>query len=325
MIITTTHTVNQRRVIAVGIVAAGVLLALGTASPAHAANPNPTPVNLGTADSYEVLAGSTITNTGSTVVNNGDVGLSPGSSVTGFPPGVINNGVIHATDAQAQQAQADLTTAYLDAAGRSSDGTIAGDALGGLTLVPGVYTGDALSLTGTLTLSGDASSVWIFQAASKLTTDSGSHVAFTAAGNGGTPGPCNVFWQVGSSATIGSGSTFAGTVMSLTSITVDAGATIDGRLLARNQAVTGITVTLNRPADCAARSAIVASTPTAEQIAAAKAAAARLADTGFDPIPGLVTASALLVFGGVLVGQSRFRRRAAGSRVRGIGKPARRH
>ena len=322
---TTRHHARRRGVVAVGALAAGLLLALGTGSPAQA-SVVPT-VGLGTADSYEILAGSTITNTGNTVINNGDVGLSPGSSVTGFPPAVINNGVIHATDAQAQQAQSDLTTAYNDAAGRTADATIAGD-LGGTTLTPGVYKGGAVGLTGALTLNGDANSVWIIQAASTLITASNSHVVFVAAGDRGTPGPCNVFWQVATSATIGSGSQFAGTVMALSSITVNDGATINGRLLTRDQAATSISETINRPADCAARSAIVASTPTAEQAAAAQAAAAaaaaaRLAATGVNPIPGFVTVAALFALGGALLVMSRFRRRSAGNPEGGFGNSRR--
>lgn len=310
---TTTYPATRRTGIAVGIFAAGFLLILGTASPAHAAD---LPVNLGSADSYEVLAGSTITNTGPTVITNGDIGLSPGTAITGFPPGTISGGVIHATDAQAQLAQSDLTIAYLDAAGRTPATTISGDTLAGLTLVPGVYKGGALDLTGTLTLNGTGDSVWIFQAASTLTAASNSVVAFTGP-DGDVPGPCNVFWQVGSSAVIGTTAHFAGTVMALTSITLNTGAVVDGRMLARNGAVTLDSVTLTRPADCAARTAIVASTPTAEQIAAAQAAAAaaaaaRLAATGASPIPGLATAAGLLLLGGVLIVDSRLRRRLAG-------------
>ncbi len=318
--------VHRRVAVVVAAIAAGVLLMALSGSPAHA-SVVPT-VGLGTADSYEVLAGSTITNTGTTTITNGDVGLSPGTAVTGFPPGVITNGVIHAADAQAQQAQADLVTAYNDAAGRSPAAPVLGNTLGGLTLDPGVYSGGALDLTGTITLRGDANSVWIFQAASTLVTASNSVVAFQAAGANGTPGPCNVFWQVDSSATIGSGSQFAGTVMALSSISANAGATIQGRLLARNQAVTLISDTITRPADCAARSAILASTPTAAQTAATQAAAAaataaaaaaaraaaasrELAATGVDPIPGLASAEALIVMGGVFLVASRSRRRTA--------------
>jgi hypothetical protein len=338
---TVSHDSARTTGIALCALAAGLLLVVsGASSPARAAVV-PT-VGLGTADSFEVLAGSDITNVGNTVINNGDVGLYPGTSITGYPPAVINNGVIHDNDAQSQQAQADLTTAYLDAASRPSNAVIVGDTLGGLVLSPGVYTGNALDLASnaTITLNGAANSVWIFQAASTLVTGSASTVAFT-----GGAGPCNVFWQVGTSGTLGAGSTFAGTVMALSSISVNAGATIDGRLLARNQAVTGITVTLNRPTDCAARSGSVASTPTAEQsaataaatagaaaaataaatagaaaaataaaAAAAAAAASELAPTGVDAIPVLASAAALFVLGGALLLWTRSRRRAASAR-----------
>jgi hypothetical protein len=145
------------------------------------------------------------------------------------------NGTIHATDAVALQAQSDLTTAYDDAAGRSPAAAVSAD-LGGSTLTQGVYnSASSLGLTGTLTLDaeGDANAVFIFQAGSTLTTASGSHVNLV---NGAQP--CNVFWQVGSSATLGTGSVFTGNVLALTSISVTDGVTVAGRLLARNGAVT---------------------------------------------------------------------------------------
>ena len=189
-------------------------------------------VLLATASDYSVLAGQAVTNTGPTVVPQ-SVGVWPGSAVTGFPPGiVVLPGVIHSADAPAQQAQSDLTTAYNDAAGRPLTATTTDD-LGGLTLVGGTYSGASqpLQLTGNLTLDGlnDPNSVFIFQAESTLTTASGSSVTLI---NGAQA--CNVFWQVGSSATIGTGTTFVGNIMALTSISVTTGATIEGRALARN-------------------------------------------------------------------------------------------
>ncbi|GAC1598906.1 MAG: hypothetical protein NVS3B21_24870 [Acidimicrobiales bacterium] len=200
------------------------------------------PVGLGTAKSFAVLAGTTVTNTGPSSIS-GDLGVSPGTAVTGFPPGTVSNGTIHAADAFAAQAQADTTTAYNDAAGRSPTATITAD-LGGQTLVPGVYRGGALSVTGTLTLDagGDANAVFVFQAGSTLVTASTSRVSVV---NGADP--CNVFWQVTSSATLGTNSTFTGTVLALTSITANTGASISGRLLARNGATTLDTNTVTQP------------------------------------------------------------------------------
>ena len=212
------------------------------ASPAHAEGP----VGLGTATSFAVLAGQTVTNTGSSVIS-GDVGLSPGSAVVGFPPAVVNNGALHVTDAVAAQAQLDLTAAYDDAAGRTPAVAIGPD-LSGLTLTTGVYSAGAMSLTGTLTLDGqgDPNASFVFQAASSLITGSSSVVSLINGAN-----PCNVFWQVVSSATLGTGSTFVGTVMALTSIAATTGATITGRLLARNGEVTLDANVINAPTGCA--------------------------------------------------------------------------
>ena len=193
------------------------------------------PVGLGTAGSFAVLAGSTVTNTGPTVIS-GELGVSPGTAVVGFPPGIVNNGTIHAGDAVAAQAQLDLTTAYDDAAGRAVTANVAAD-LSGQTFVSGVYRSPTLGLgvNGTVTLDaqGDPNAVFIFQAGSTLITGSASVVSLV---NGADP--CNVFWQVGSSATLGTNSVFVGTVMALASVTAETGATVAGRLLARNGAVT---------------------------------------------------------------------------------------
>jgi len=221
--------------LATGIAVCVMLVSAMTAvvaggSRAHAAD---APVNLGTAAGFAVLAGSTVTNTGPTVVN-GDLGLSPGTAVTGFPPGTVD-GTVHAADAAAAQAQADLTTAYNDAAGRTPTALVAGD-LGGMTLTPGVYrSSSSLGITGTLTLDGqgDPNAVFIIQMGSTLTTASGSVVRLINRAQA-----TNVFWQVGSSATLGTNSTFSGTILALTSITVTTGVKIFGRVLARNGAVT---------------------------------------------------------------------------------------
>ncbi|ATW49026.1 ice-binding family protein [Streptomyces peucetius] len=204
-----------------------------------------TPVNLGTADSFAVLAGAEVTNTGPSVVT-GDVGVHPGTSISGFPPGTVN-GTVHSGDTVAQQAKTDLVAAYNDAAGQASNGALPPDA-GGLTLVPGVYTASSsLGLTGTLTLDaeGDPNAVWVFQVGSTLTTASNSSVSLI---NGASP--CNVFWQIGSSATLGTGTTFVGTIMAKAAITVTTGASIDGRALAEVEAVTLDTNRITRP-ECA--------------------------------------------------------------------------
>ncbi|MET9438400.1 ice-binding family protein [Streptomyces sp. NPDC006551] len=205
------------------------------------ANAVATPVPLGTAADFAVLAGSEITNTGPSVIT-GDIGVHPGTAISGFPPGLVI-GEQHSADEVAAQAKTDLVAAYDDAAGQDTDAALPPDA-GGLTLVPGVYTAaSTLGLTGTLTLDaqGDPSAVWVFQVGSALTTASGSDVVLV---NGASP--CNVFWQIGSSATLGTNSTFVGNILAMTSITVTTGTTIDGRALARNAAVTLDTNTINR-------------------------------------------------------------------------------
>ena len=182
---------------------------------------------------FSVLAGSTVTNTGSTTVS-GDVGVCPGTAVTGFPPG-STGGTIHINDGVASLAQASLTAGYIDAAGRAGGTSVAGD-LVGRTLDAGVYTStSSLANSGDLTLDaqGNPNAVFIFQIASTLITGSGSHIILA---NGATA--CNVFWQVGSSATLGTNSVFAGNIMALTSITITTGVNLDGRALARNGAVT---------------------------------------------------------------------------------------
>lgn len=183
--------------------------------------------------SFSVLAGSTITNTGPTVVT-GDVGVTPGTSVTGFPPGLAS-GMIHIADGPAGQAQSALTAAYIDAAGRSGGTTVAGD-LVGRTFTQGVYKStSSLAASGDVTLDaqGNPDAVFIFQIGSTLTTASGSHIILA---NGAKA--CNVFWQVGSSATLGTNSVFKGNILALTSITLTTGVNLEGRVLARNGAVT---------------------------------------------------------------------------------------
>ncbi len=205
------------------------------------------PIDLGTAAPFGVLGASAVTNTGSSVID-GDVGVSPDTALDGFPPGTISAGsAFHATDGVAAQAQIDLDTAMLTAA--SLTPTVSGLAnLTGMSLVPGVYAGGELSIDagGILTLAGDATSVWVFTATSTLVTGSGSQIVFAPGG----AGPCNVFWRVASSATLGTGSDFAGTIMAEESITATTGVDVEGRLLAANGAVTLDTTDVVTPAVC---------------------------------------------------------------------------
>jgi ice-binding like protein len=200
----------------------------------------PTPTSnqapaLGAAGAFAILAGSTVTSTGATALT-GDMGVSPGAAVTGFPPGTLT-GATHAANPTSATAMADLTTAYNDAAGRTlAPVTVAGN-LGGLTLPPGLYksTSSLEISSGDLTLDaqGNANAVFIFQMASTLTTTSGRAVVLS-----GGAKASNVFWQVGSSATLGTTSAFKGTIMADQSITLNTGATLSGRALARIGAVT---------------------------------------------------------------------------------------
>ena len=211
-----------------GAVILGMLGALIFAGPATAA---PATVGLGSAASFSVLGGSTITNTGPTTMF-GDLGLSPGSSVTGAPQVL---GATHVDDAVAIEAKNDLTTAYNDAASRPTNGS-AGTDLAGQRLVAGVYTASSSLLlsSGSVTLDaqGNPDAVFIFQIGSTLITGSNTSVSLV---NGAQA--CNVFWQVGSSATLGTGTQFVGTIMASATITAGTAATIHGRLLAMTGAV----------------------------------------------------------------------------------------
>jgi hypothetical protein len=202
------------------------------------------PVVLGAAGNFAVLAGSTVTSTGPTSVT-GDLGVSPGSAVTGFPPGTLV-GTMQVANPTSAQGVADLTTAYNDAAGRTLCAvTVAGN-LGGQTLTPGLYksTSSLEISSGDLTLDGqgNADAVFIFQMASTLTTTPGRQVVLS-----GGAKSANVYWQVGTSATIGTTSAFKGTVMADQAITMGTGATLNGRLLARIAAVTLDSNTIVKP------------------------------------------------------------------------------
>jgi hypothetical protein len=227
----------------------GVLIstiALGLAVPSSASAAIVPTVPVATAGNYSVLGAEAVTNTGPSTLN-ASLGVSPGTSITGFPPGIVNApGVTDATNAAAAQAHLDLTAAYNNAAGRSVDATTTAD-LSGLILQGGVYAGPsagALSLTGTLTLdaAGDPTTVFIFTTDSTLITGSSSVVSLI---NGAQA--CNVFWRVGSSATLGSSSVMVGTVMANVSITLNDSVTVHGRALARTGAVTLINDTFTAP------------------------------------------------------------------------------
>ena len=216
-------------------ITAGITFAVALAFLHLNATANPVFVNLGTASDFAVLAGSGITITGPTTITGG-IGTFPTPAITGFS-NVTLNGTNHAGDAVTQQAKTDLVTAYNNAAGRSSDVTYGGGFdLVGLTLPSGVYTdSSSLFLSGTLTLDakGNPDAVWIFQTGSTLITGSNSLVDLI-----GGAQACHIFWQVGTSATLGTGTDFSGSILALTSVTLNTGASIDGRILALNGAVT---------------------------------------------------------------------------------------
>lgn len=220
---------RKHQTVGISTLSAAVIIGMVSMAGMPAAFAAEAKVGLGTADTYSVLGGQTVTNTGSSVLSS-DLGVSPGTAITGFPPG-ISLGTTHAGDAQALQAQSDLTIAYDDAAGRAPTALVSGD-LVGKTLVGGVYkSSDPLSVTGTLTLDaqGDPNTVFIFQSASTLITGSNSAISLI---NGAQA--CNIYWQVGSSATLGTSSDFKGSILALTSVTVNTDTTVEGRALARN-------------------------------------------------------------------------------------------
>ncbi|QDM16838.1 ice-binding family protein [Tardiphaga sp. vice278] len=241
---------KQKRSRIPNLVAAALLVsALPTAASAQVPD-------LGTAANFAVLAGSTVTNTGTTIIT-GNVGVSPGSAITGFPPGVVlPPGSTFVGDAVAAQAQIDLTAGYNTIAARSTTADLTGTNLGGMTLTPGVYSfTTAAFLTGTLTLNalGNPNAVFIFNIGSTLTTASASTVRIIGGGTGN-----NVYWRVGTSATLGTTTTLVGDILALTSITLNTGATIScGSTLARNGAVTLDTNTI------ATRNLTAACTPSA--------------------------------------------------------------
>jgi len=202
-------------------------------------------VALGAASNFAVLADSKITSIGATIIT-GDLGLSPGSSIEGFPPGILN-GTQHKNDSIVNRAKHDLTIAYNEVAARTCTDivTLSGN-IGGLTLTPGIYmsTSSLAVSSGDLTLNakGDANAVFIIKMASSLTTTVGRKVILS-----GGALATNVYWQVGSSATFGTSSVFKGTVLVMQSITFNTGATLEGRAFARNGGVTMAANTIIKP------------------------------------------------------------------------------
>ncbi len=224
----TSHTMNTRPsivVVAIVLVSSFVLAQVSFAAPS---------VSLGTANSFAILAASTVTSTGSSTVT-GDLGLSPGTSVTGFPPATLT-GTLHVANAAALQAKNDFSTAYTTLSGEASTAVISSE-LGGTTRTPGVYDSASgnFAITGTLTLDaqGDPNAVFIFRTSSTLITAGASNVVLA----NGTQA-CNVFWLVGSSATLGASSQLKGSVLASVSVTLTTGASLEGRALARTGAVT---------------------------------------------------------------------------------------
>lgn len=224
----TSHTMNIRpsiAVVAIVLVSSFVFAQVSFAAPT---------VSLGTANSFAILGASTVTSTGSSTVT-GDLGLSPGTSVTGFPPATLT-GVLHVANASSLQAKNDLSTAYTTLSGEASTAVISSE-LGGTTRTPGVYDSASgnFAITGTLTLDaqGDSNAVFVFRTSSTLITAGASNIVLA---NGAQA--CNVFWLVGSSATLGASSQLKGSILASVSITLTTGASLEGRALARTGAVT---------------------------------------------------------------------------------------
>jgi Ice-binding-like len=224
---------------------AGLALAVGAAFAAIPVTAQASQVDLGTVGPFVALGGSTVTNTGPSVLN-GDLGVAPGTALVGFGLPAVVNGATHANDGVAQQAKLDLTTAYNVAAGQpvAPANDLTGTDLGSRTLTAGAYRfTSSAQLTGALTLDaqGNPNAQFVFEIASTLTTASASSVVMV---NGASP--CNVYWQVGSSATLGTTTAFQGNLMANASISLNNGATVMGRLLARTGQISLINNVLNR-------------------------------------------------------------------------------
>lgn len=220
--------------VVIPLLLSGLLAAYGCDNDSNDPSPSGggSPVSLGTASAFGVLAGQSVTNSGATTIHS-DLGIWPGNTLTGSP---TVTGTTRLGDATAQAAQSDLTVAYNNAAGRAAGSTIAGD-LGGMTLAPGVYkstsTLEITSADVTLDAAGDSNAVFIFQIASSLTVGVGRQVILS-----GGAQSSHITWQVGSSATLDTNSFVSGNIIALTTISLGTGATLDGRALARNGSVT---------------------------------------------------------------------------------------
>lgn len=193
-------------------------------------------ISLGAAENFAVLGASTVTSAGTSTIHFGNLGVSPGTAITGFPPGILLSGEIHAGDPVAAAAHADAMTAWSALGALRLDQKLSGQDLGGLTLAPGVYRFDSSAqLTGDLKLDaqGNSEALFVFQIGSTLTTAVGSKATVINGADG-----CNVFWQVGSSATIGVDTLFVGSMIATASITLNSNAVVWGRAIALNGAVT---------------------------------------------------------------------------------------
>src|ERR1700730_4746112 len=276
----------QRPVIDLSIVVSALVLGAWPMAALAATQPR-----LGTAANFAVLAGSAITNTGPTVISGG-LGLFPGTAVSGFPPGVASTQ--RKTDAVARGAKDALVTAYNDLASWRPTRSLTGRDLGGMTLTPGVYTfSSSAQLTGTLTLSGNG--IFIFRTGSSLTTATSSRGVVTNGANG-----CGVYGKVGSSATLGSGTQFKGTIVALTSITMVTGATIlPGRALARNGAVTMDTNRISMPAGGCSATGTTTGPGTTSTGTTSTGTTGTLAQTGGGPLQGSSPWWVLALFAGV--------------------------
>ena len=270
---------NLRRQVGFALIVGGGL-ALTLSMPPVAASSPPSPVHLGRASTFAVLAGTTITNAGPSLIS-GSLGVSPGTSVTGFPPGRVVGGTIEAGTPAAVAAKRDLDTAYAAVAGAPCNVDKTGQNLGGQTLTPDTYCESAApTISGTVTLSG--SGVYVFQLGSTLVTAPRTTVVLT---NGAEA--CNVYWQVGSSATLDTATTFAGTIMAFTSVTVDDSVTVSGRVQARNGAVTLVNDQITVPACTSPQQVLSAPTPTSSSSSSAGPPLCGAACPAPTPSPGM--------------------------------------